>query len=191
MLALALAGCGASELHSSLVASQVKTFEGDDVEVKSCREVGDAITQHEDYGATVHEAWKCAVKQLDGTSGFEDACYVVYDELASRGVRGIRCATVGWGCPPGGRGTRQGRMFLGFVIHPALVLETARGNAPPHKTVRVEVSYEQAGGTKERCGDLDVRVPIEDDPMALATEGVEGNGWAEHPYAVSYSIVDA
>jgi hypothetical protein len=191
VLILALAGCDAGERDAAGVESHVKTYERDDVEVKSCNEIGDAITDDEDYGATLHEAWSCDVKQLDATSAYAEACYVVYNELESGVVRGIRCTSVGQGCPAGGRHDREAQtVYLGQVIHPTLVLDRARGNDPSRTTVRVEVFHQEPEGAKEHCGYLNVRVPVGDDPMAMAAERVEGNGWAESPYSFSYSSID-
>jgi len=48
VVTLALAGCGSRELDAGLVASHVKTFEGDDVEVRSCdTDPGDDAVQLE------------------------------------------------------------------------------------------------------------------------------------------------
>jgi hypothetical protein len=70
-----LAGCGSGGLDAGLAASHVKTFEGDDVDVKSCEKVGEAISNNE-YGAKLDEVWKCDVKQRD-SSGFAESCYVL------------------------------------------------------------------------------------------------------------------
>jgi hypothetical protein len=183
------AGCGSGELDAGLVDSHVKTYEGDDVEVKSCERIGEAITTN-DYGAKLDEVWRCDVKQLDGTSGFVESCYVVYNELESGVVRGIRCASAGQGCPAGGRRERNARsLFLGRVVDPTLVLEKERGNHPPYTTVRVVVHYQAADGAKHRCGYLNVRVPIVDDPVAVAAERVEASGFNAPRYSVSYSLV--
>jgi Protein of unknown function (DUF3592) len=188
--ALALAGsagCGLGEAGAGLVESHVRTYEGDDAEVKSCREIGDAIADDGDYGATLHEVWRCAVDRPGEPAEFADACYVVNDEVESAVVRGIRCALVGPGCPPGGPGDRKGETaFLGRVIDPELVLERARGNEPAYETIRVDVSY-QPDGKKERCGYLSVRVPPADDPMRRAAERVEANGWTEPHYHFAYA----
>jgi hypothetical protein len=186
LLALALlgsAGCGGGEADSGLVESQVRIFEGDDVDVKSCREIGDAITDDADYGATLHEVWKCAVDR-------RDACYVFNNALEPGIVRGIRCASVGPGCPPGGRRAGRGETaFLGPVVDPDLVLERSRGNNPAHATIRVDVFYQPAEGAKERCGHLSVRVPPGEDPVKRAAENVERNGWAEPRYSFAYAVV--
>jgi hypothetical protein len=182
------AGCGAGEVDAGLVASHVKTFEGDDVEVKSCENVGEAITTDE-YGAKVDEVWRCDVKQLDGGSRSARSCYVVYDELESGVARGTRCAAVGPGCPAGGSGDRDAKGgFLGRVVDPTLVLEEERGNSVPSRTVRVVVHH-QAGGARERCGYLNVRVPVGDDPLARAAERVEASGFGPPRYSSSYSVV--
>jgi hypothetical protein len=178
---LGSAGCGAGEADSGLVASHVRTFEGDDVDVKSCHEIGDAITDDSDYGATLHEVWKCAVDR-------RDACYVVDDELESGIVRGIRCASVGPRCPRGSRRAGRGEtVFLGPVVDPDLVFETARGNNPAQATIRVDVFYQAPEGANERCGYLSVRVPPVDDPVKRAAERVEANGWGEPRYSFTYA----
>jgi hypothetical protein len=178
---LGSAGCG--EAGSSLVESQVRMFEGDDVDVKSCREIGDAITQESDYGATLHEAWKCEVDR-------RDACYVYNDGLEPAIVRSIRCAAVGPGCPPGGRRAARGETaFLGPVVDPDLVLEEARGNNPAQATIRVDVFYQPPERAKERCGYLSVRVPPGKDLVKRAGERVEGAGWAEPRYSFAYTVV--
>jgi hypothetical protein len=175
-------------LDAGLVASHVKTFEGDDVEVKSCDKAGEAIT-NDDYGASLDEVWRCDVKQRDDGSGFAESCYVVYNGLESGIVRGIRCAAVGPGCPAGGSGHRDtnGRL-LGRVVDPTLVLEEERGNSAPYRTIRAVVHH-QAGGAKERCGYLNVRVPAGDDPLARAAERVEASGFSAPRYSLSYSLV--
>lgn len=191
VLTLALAGflgwLFSGGLDAGLVASHVKTFEGDDVEVKSCEEVGEAIT-NDDYGAALDEVWSCAVKRRDGSAGFAQSCYVIYNGLESGVERGIRCASVGQGCPAGGHGDpgANGR-FLGRVIDPTLVVEEKRGN-PPYRTVRVLVHH-QAGGVRERCGYLNVRVPVADDPVAHAAELVEASGFSGPRYFYSSSLV--
>jgi hypothetical protein len=188
-LALAgLAGCGAGEVDAGLVASHVKTFEGHDVEVKSCEEAGEAITNDE-YGAKLDEVWRCDVKQRDGSSGFAESCYVVYNELESGVVRDIRCAAARPGCPT--RGSSDGDAkgpFLGRVVDPTLVLEKERGNSAPSRTVRVVVHH-QNGDARERCGYLNVRVPVGDDPLARAAERVEASGFSSPRYSSSYSLV--
>jgi hypothetical protein len=184
-----LAGCGSGGLDDGLVASHVKTFEGDDVEVKSCEKTGEAIT-NDDYGAKLDEVWRCDVKQPDGGLGFAESCYVVYNEFESGVVRGIRCAAAGPGCPAGGSGddrTANGR-FLGRVVDPTLVLEQERGNRARYRTVRVVVHH-QAEDVRERCGYLNVRVPVVDDPLARAAERVEASGFDEPRYSFSYSLV--
>jgi hypothetical protein len=189
---LALVGCRIGEVDSGLVASHVETFEGGDVDAKSCRKIGDAIAKDGDYGATLHEAWRCAVKQLDGGgSEFVDACYVVYNQLESGVIRRLPCASVGRGCPPGARSGRDGAAFLGPVVDPDLVLERARGTQPPFETVRVDVSYQRGEGEQQQdCGYLNVQMPITDDPMARAAELVEGSGWAEPHYSFDYSLAN-
>jgi hypothetical protein len=178
---LGSAGCG--EADSGIIESQVTILEGEDVEVKSCHEIGDAITQESDYGATLHEAWKCEVDR-------RDACYVYNNGLEPAIVRGIRCASVGPGCPPGGRRAGRGETaFLGPVVDPDLVLESARGNNPAHATIRVDVFYQAPEGAKERCGYLSVRVPPGEDLVKRAAERVEGAGWAEPRYSFAYAVV--
>lgn len=191
VLTLALAGtmaaCGSEELDAGVVDSHVKTFEGDNVEVKSCEEIGEAITSDE-YGAALDEVWRCDIKR-EGTSESVESCYVVYNGFESGVVRGIRCASVGQGCPAGGRGDlRANGRFLGRVIDPTLVLEAERGNNPPYRTVRAVVHH-QASGAKERCGYLNVRVPVGDDPLAQAAALVEGSGFEAPRYSLSYSLV--
>jgi hypothetical protein len=190
VLTLALAGCGSRGLDAGLVASHVKTFEGDDVEVKSCEQTGEAISNNE-YGAKLDEVWRCEVQQRGESSVFAESCYVVYDELESGVVRGIRCAAAGPGCPAGG--SREGNAkvrLLGRVIDPELVLEGERGNSAPFTTVRVVVHY-QAEAARERCGYLNVRVPVVDDPLARAAERVEASGFSASRYSFSYSVVDS
>lgn len=72
--------------------------------------------------------------------------------------------------------------------------EEALGKNPKHVTVRLQVSYEAAGGAKEHCGYLNVRLPIGDDPSldleAQAAELIERSSWAEPNYSFSYSSVD-
>jgi hypothetical protein len=174
-------------LDAGLVASHVKTFEGDDVGVKSCEEVGEAITT-DDYGAALDAVWRCDVKR-DGTSEFAQSCYVVYHGLESGIERGIRCAAVGPGCPAGGSGARNANgRFIGRVVDPTLVLEEERGNSAPYRTVRVVVHH-QASGVRERCGYLNVRVPVADDPVAQAAELVEASGFSGPRYSFSSSLV--
>jgi hypothetical protein len=183
-----LVGCGAGEVDAGLVASHVKTFEGDDVEVKSCENVGEAIT-HDEYGAKLDEVWRCDVKQRHGDSGFAESCYVVYNELESGVIRGLRCEAAGPGCPAGGSGDRNAKgRFLGRVVDPTLVLEEERGNSAPCRTVRVVVHH-QGGDARERCGYLNVRVPVGDDPLARAAERVEASGFSSPRYSSSYSLV--
>ena len=176
-------------LDGGLVASHVKTFEGDDVEVKSCEKVaGEAIT-NDDYGAKLDEVWRCDVKQRDDTSGFAESCYVVYNGLESGVVRSIRCAAVGPGCPAGGSGDQNANgRFLGPVVDPTLVLEKERGNSAPSRMIRAVVHH-QAGGARERCGYLNVRVPVGDDPLERAAERVEASGFSAPRYSVSYALV--
>jgi hypothetical protein len=175
-------------LDAGLVASHVKTFEGDVVEVKSCEEVGEAIT-NDDYGAALDEVWRCDVKRRDGSAGFAQSCYVIYNGFESGVERGIRCAAVGPGCPAGGSGDRNANgRFLGRVVDPMLVLEEERGNSAPYRTVRAVVHH-QAGGVRERCGYLNVRVPVADDPVAHAAELVEASGFSGPRYSFSSSLV--
>lgn len=176
-------------LDAGLVAAHVETFEGGDVEVKSCeKQAGEAITNDE-YGAALDEVWRCDVRPRDDSAGFAEACYVVYDGLESGVVRGIRCAAVRLGCPAGGsRDQNANGRFLGRVVDPTLVLEEERGNSAPYSTVRVVVHH-QAGGTKERCGYLNVRVPVGDDPVARAAEQVDASGFSASRYSFSYSVV--
>jgi hypothetical protein len=157
VLTLALAGCGSRGLDAGLVASHVKTFEGDDVEVRSCEKTGEAITNNE-YGAKLDEVWRCDVKQRDGGSGFAESCYVVYNELESGVVRGIRCAAAGPGCPAGGSGDDRNAngWFLGRVVDPTLVAR--RGEREPgavHDSPRRRASSVQgcqgALRLSERC----------------------------------------
>jgi hypothetical protein len=188
VLTLALAGCGSRGLDAGLVASHVKTFEGDDVEVKSCEKTGEAITNNE-YGAKLDEVWRCDVRQRGDSPAFTESCYVVYNELESGVVRGIRCADAGPGCPAGGSRDRNanGRL-LGRVVDPALRLEEERGNSAPFTTVRVVVHH-QADAARERCGYLNVRVPVVDDPVGRAAEQVEASGFSSPRYSFSYSVV--
>jgi hypothetical protein len=176
-------------LDAGLVASHVKTFEGDDVDVRACEKtVGEAIT-NDDYGPTLDEVWRCDVKQRDDSSGFAESCYVVYNGLESGVVWGIRCAAVGPGCPAGVSGERNANgRFLGRLVDPTLVLEEERGNSPPFRTIRAVVHH-QAGGAREHCGYLNVRVPVGDDPLARAAEQVEGSGFSAPRYSLSYSLV--
>jgi hypothetical protein len=91
LITLALAGClsacSAGGLDSGLVASHVETFEDENVEVKSCEEIGEAISNTE-YGAHLDEVWRCDVKR-EGGSGFVESCYVVYNQGESGIERGI------------------------------------------------------------------------------------------------------
>jgi hypothetical protein len=176
-------------LDAGLVASHVKTFEGDDVEVKSCEKAaGEAITK-DDYGAKLDEVWRCDVKARDDSSGFAESCYVVYNGLESGVVRGIRCAAAGPGCPAGGSADRDANgRFLGRVVDPTLVLEEERGNSAPFRTIRAVVHH-QTAGARERCGYLNVRVPVGDDPLARAAERVEASGFGAPRYSLSYSLV--
>jgi hypothetical protein len=191
LLTLSMAGClsacSAGGLDAGLVASHVETFEDENVEVKSCEEIGEAISNTE-YGAHLDEVWRCDVKR-EGGSGFVESCYVVYNQGESGIERGIRCAAVGRGCPAGGRGEpgANGR-FLGRVIEPTLVLEEDLGNNPAYRTVRAVVHHE-AGEASGRCGYLNVRVPVGDDPLAQAAEHVERRGFEEPRYSLSYSLV--
>ena len=187
-LALAgyLAGCGFGEADAELVASHVKTFEGDDVEAKSCEKIGEAITSDE-YGAKLDEVWRCGVKQRD-SSRFAESCYVVYNELESGVVRGIACAAAGPGCPAGGGDRDVNGRFLGRVVDPTLVLEEERGNSAPYRTVRVVVSHEE-DGAREHCGFLNVRVPAAEDPLKQAAELVEASGFSPPRYSTSSSLV--
>lgn len=192
LITLALAGClsacSAGGLDAGLVASHVETFEDEDVEVKSCEKVGEAISTNE-YGAQLDEVWRCDVKRAGG-SGFVESCYVVYNQGESGIERGIQCVAVGQGCPAGGRGEpgANGR-FLGRIIEPMLVLEEDLGNNPAYRTVRAVVHHE-AGEARERCGYLNVRVPVGDDPLAQAAELVERSGFDAPRYSLSYSLVD-
>jgi hypothetical protein len=181
-------GCAVGESDEDLVASEVKTREGDDVEVTSCERVGDAIIRDSEYGVQLSEAWECAVDRRAG-SGPVESCYTVYTALEV-GVYGrLDCSSLGPGCPPGGRRV-GGKVFLGPIIDPDLVLERARGNAAPHRTVRVDVSLD-ANGAPERCGYLDVQLPIDaDDPLKLAAERAEENGWSEDRYSFSSRSLD-
>jgi hypothetical protein len=178
-------------LDAGLVASHVKTFEGDDVDVdvKACEKtVGEAIT-NDDYGPSLQEVWRCDVNRRDDRSGFAESCYVVYSGLVSGIVRNIRCAAVGPSCPAGGSGDRKSNgRFLGRMVDPTLVLEEELGNSQPYTTIRAVVHY-QAGGARERCGYLNVRVPVGDEPLPRATELVEGSGFSAPRYSVSYSLV--
>ena len=191
LLTLALTGClsacSAGGLDAGLVASHVETFEDEHVEVNSCEKIGEAISNTE-YGAHLDEVWKCDVKR-EGGSRFVESCYVVYNQGESGIERGIRCAAVGQGCPAGGRGEpgANGR-FLGRVIEPTLVLEDELGNNPVYRTVRAVVHL-QADDARERCGYLNVRVPVGDDPLAQAAEHVERRGFEEPRYSLSYSLV--
>jgi len=67
-----MAACSSEELDAELVDSHVKTFQGDNVEVTSCEEIGEAITSDE-YGAALDEVWRCDIKR-DGTSEFVESC---------------------------------------------------------------------------------------------------------------------
>ena len=193
VLTLALVGYVAwrvtRPLDAGLVASHVKDWEGDGVDVKACEKTaGEAIT-NDDYGPSLHDVWRCDVKRRDDSSGFAESCYVIYDGLASGVVRGIRCADVGPGCPAGGSGERNANgRFLGRMLDPTLVLEKELGNNPPYQTIRAVVHH-QAGGARERCGYLNIRIPVGDDPLARAAERVEGSGFDAPRYSLSYSLV--
>jgi hypothetical protein len=186
-LGACLSGCAVGEADEDLVASEVKTLEGENVEVTSCEEVGEAIRRDE-YGAFLAAAWRCDVASAGG-SGPVESCYTVYTELEV-GIYGrLDCSSLGPGCPPGGRRVR-GNVFLGPIIHPDLVLERARGNAAPHRTVRVDVSQD-ANGVQEHCGYLDVQLPIEaEDPLKLAAERAEAHGWSEDRYSLTSRTLD-
>jgi hypothetical protein len=186
-LGACLPGCAVGESDEDLVASEVKTREGD-VEVTSCERVGEAIIRDSEYGAQLSEAWECAVDRRAG-SGPVESCYTVYTALEV-GVYGrLDCSSLGPGCPPGGRRV-GGNVFLGPIIDPDLVLERARGNAAPHRTVRVDVSLD-ANGAPERCGYLDVQLPIgAEDPLQLAVDRVEEAGWSEDRYSLSSRTLD-
>jgi hypothetical protein len=187
VLGACLSGCAFGESDEDLVASQVKTLEGDNVEVTSCEEVGEAIVRDQ-YGASLTVAWECDVDPR-GRSGPVESCYTVYAELEVGVIGRLDCSSLGPGCPPGGRRV-GGSVFLGPIIDPDLVLERARGNAAPHRTVRVDVSLD-ANGAPERCGYLDVQLPIDaDDPLKLAPERAEANGWSEDRYSFSSRSLD-
>jgi hypothetical protein len=177
------------ESDDELVASQVKTLEGDDVEVSSCEKVGEAITRESEYGASLNEAWKCSVGRLDGSESVK-SCYAVYNDLELGVIGRWGCSSLGPGCPPGGRRLGSGNVFLGPITHPDLALERARGNAPPHQTVRVNVSRDAKGAT-EHCGYLDVQLPVDaGDPLELAAERVEAHGWSQDRYSFSSRPLD-
>ena len=185
LLIACLAGCVVGKSDDELVASQVKTFEDGDVEVSSCEKVGEAIARDSEYGASLYEAWQCDVRRLDDSESVE-SCYVVYNDVELGVIRELTCSSVGAGCPPGGRRLRNGEVFLGPIIDPDLVYERARGNEPPQRTVRVDVSYDGNGSSK-RCGYLDVRMSLAaEDPLKLAAEHVEAHGWAEDRYSFAY-----
>jgi hypothetical protein len=74
------------------------------------------------------------------------------------------------------------------VVDPTLVLEEERGNSAPSRTVRVVVHH-QAAGARERCGYLNVRVPLVEDPTARAAERLEASGFSAPRYSLSYSLV--
>jgi hypothetical protein len=63
VLSLALAGYllwrSYGTLDAGLVASHVKTFEGENVEVKSCEKVASEAITNDDYGASLDEVWRC------------------------------------------------------------------------------------------------------------------------------------
>lgn len=197
VLALALIGYGAwrvtRPIDAGLVASHVKDFEGDDVDVdvKACEKTAGEAISNDDYGASLHDVWKCDVKRRGDSSGFAESCYVIYDGGVgvSGVVRGIRCADVGPGCPAGGSGERNANgRFLGRMLDPTLLLEEELGNSPPYRTIRAVVHH-QAGTARERCGYLNIRVPVGDDPLARAAERVEGSGFDAPRYSLSYSLI--
>ena len=188
VLGACLPGCAVGEADEDVVASQVEIHEGDDVEVTSCEQVGEAITRESEYGASLSEAWNCAVDPLGG-SGPVESCYSVNAELELGVIGRVDCSSLGPGCPPGGRRVR-GNVFLGPITHPDLVLERAGGKDPPHRTIRVDVSKD-ATGEPERCGYLDVQLPIDaDDPLKLAAERAEAHGWSEDRYSFSSRSLD-
>jgi hypothetical protein len=189
VLGACLPGCAVGEAEEDVVASQVKIFEDEDVEVTSCEEVGEAITRDSDYGASLSEAWRCSVDRPAG-SGSAESCYTVYTELEVGVIGRLDCSTLGPGCPPGGRRVAEGNVFLGPIIDLDLVLARARGYDPPHRTIRVDVSY-GANGAPEDCGYLDVQVPIDaEDPLELAAERAEAHGWSEDRYSLSSRSLD-
>ena len=193
VLALALIGYGAwrvtRPIDAGLVASHVKDFEGDGVDVKACEKTAGEAISNDDYEPSLHDVWRCDVKRREASSGFAESCYVIYDGGVSGVFRGIRCADVGPGCPAGGRGERNanGRL-LGRLLDPTLLLEEELGNNPPYQTIRAVVHH-QAGGARERCGYLNIRVPVGDDPLGRAAERVEGSGFDAPRYSLTYSLV--
>lgn len=189
LLVACVAGCVVGTPDDELVASEVKSLEGDDVEVSSCEEVGEAIARDSEYGASLYEAWQCDVRPLDDSESVE-SCYVVYNDVELGVISRLTCSSVSAGCPPGGRRLRDGRVFLGPIIDPDLVYERARGNDPPHRKVRVDVSHD-GNGSPERCGYLDVQMPVAaEDPLKLAAEHVERHGWSENRYSFAYRSLD-
>ena len=184
-----LPGCGFWESEEETIASQVKIFEGGDVEVSSCEEVGEAVIRDSEYGASLTEAWKCSLDPTDG-SGATESCYAASTALEAGVISRLNCSSLGPGCPPGGRHVGEKDVFLGPIVDPDLVLERARQDDPPHRTVRVDVSY-AAGGDPEHCGYLEVDVPIDaEHPLKQAAELVEESGWSDERYALSSRSLD-
>ena len=92
-LVLVVAGCGRR------VDSYVKEYEGGDVEVKSCQQIGETITPAGTYpddaedGDSEDEVWKCAIGEQDGSSGRSvSTCYVVHESKVRTIVRGVECS---------------------------------------------------------------------------------------------------
>jgi hypothetical protein len=92
-LVLVLAGCGRG------VDGYVKEYEGGDVEVKSCQQIGETITPAGTYpdeaedGDSEDEVWKCAIGEQNVTSGRSvSRCYVVHESKVRTIVRGVECS---------------------------------------------------------------------------------------------------
>jgi hypothetical protein len=189
VLGACLSGCAYWESNEETLASQVEFWEGGDVEVTSCEKVGEAVTRDSEHGASLEEAWRCSLHPHDGSPA-TDACYAAYTLLEVGVISRLNCSLLGPGCPPRGRRAGEGTVFLGPVIEPDLVLERARGNDPPHRRIRVDVSRD-ANGVRKRCGYLVVQLPMDvEDPLKQAAERVEGLGWSEDRYSFSSRSLD-
>jgi hypothetical protein len=90
---LVLAGCGRG------VDDYVREYEGGDVEVESCRKIGETVTEAGVYpadaqegGDRVDDVWQCTIRERARSVA---RCYVEHESRVMTIVRGVKCSSYG------------------------------------------------------------------------------------------------